>query len=121
MADGHFLLLVQEKVTKENTPSAPRRSPSERCATGGRVWPRGHPWPLGQIGAIPRAARVRCTRLFRPPFAATLEGESKGKGAGSPLSRGRRNLRSGRLASARSLASPACGARGFSVHPSPRL
>src|SRR3954464_14526834 len=69
MADGHFLLLVQEKVTKENTPSAPRRSRSERCATGGRVWPRGHPWPLGQIGAIPRAARVRCTRLFRPPFA----------------------------------------------------
>src|SRR6185312_12119206 len=40
-------------------------------ATVGRVWPRGHPWPLGQIGAIPRAARVRCTRLFRPPFAAS--------------------------------------------------
>src|SRR3954453_14467358 len=26
----YFLLLVQEKVTKENTPSAPRRSRSER-------------------------------------------------------------------------------------------
>src|SRR3954470_16346735 len=79
MADGHFLLLVQEKVTKENTPSAPRRSRSERCATGGRVWPRGHPWPLGQIGAIPRAARVRGTRLFRPPFAAALEGGEQGQ------------------------------------------
>src|SRR4051812_23282011 len=74
MADGYFLLLVQEKVTKENTPSAPRPRLWRGFATGERVWPRGHPWPLGQIGAIPRAARVRCTRLFRPPFAAALEG-----------------------------------------------
>ena len=78
MVAGHFLLLVQEKVTKENTPSDPRRSPSERFATGGRVSPTGHPWPVVEIGAIPRAARVRCTRLFRPPFAAAQrEPESK--------------------------------------------
>ena len=32
-----------------------------------------------QIGAIHRAARVRCTRLFRPPFAAALEGTRKSK------------------------------------------
>jgi hypothetical protein len=100
---SYFLLLVQEKVTKDNTPSAPRRSRSERCATGERVFSTGHPWPVEKIGAIPRAARVRSTRLIRSPFAAALEGfesESKGKGAGSPLSRGRRNVGSRRLASA---------------------
>jgi hypothetical protein len=65
-----FLLLVQEKVTKENTPSVPRRPQSGRFATGGRVRSTGHP-------------------------GLTIE-------------------------SARSLAPPACGARGFSVRPSPR-
>ena len=39
-------------------------------ATGGRVRPTGHPWPVVRIGAIPRAARVRSTRLVRPPSAA---------------------------------------------------
>ena len=77
MAAGHFLLLVQEKVTKENTPSAPRRSLRERFATGERVRLTGHPWPESRIGAIPRAARVRCTRLIRPPFAAALEGTAE--------------------------------------------
>jgi hypothetical protein len=43
-------------------------------AAGGRVRPRGHPWPLVRIGAIPRAARVRGTRLVRPPSATALEG-----------------------------------------------
>ncbi len=33
-----------------------------------------------RIGAIPRAARVRGTRLIRPPFAAALEApESKSR------------------------------------------
>src|SRR5690349_22853320 len=77
MVAGYFLLLAQKKVTKEKAPSAPRPRLRERFATGGRVRPRGHPWPLGRIGAIPRAARVRCTRLFRPPFAAALEGTQK--------------------------------------------
>src|SRR6185312_14785125 len=77
MAAGHFLLLVQEKVTKENTPSAPRRSMRERFAAGERVRLTGHPWPESRIGAIPRAARVRCTRLIRPPFAAALEGTAE--------------------------------------------
>ncbi len=36
--------------------------------------PTGHPWPVVRIGAIPRAARVRCTRLFRPPSAAAQRG-----------------------------------------------
>ncbi len=71
MAASYFLLLAQKKVTKENgtlgfAPLALR----ERFATGGRVRPTGHPWPVVRIGAIPRAARVRCTRLVRPPFAA---------------------------------------------------
>ena len=99
---SYFLLLVQEKVTKENTPSAPRRSRSERFAKVERVFSTGHPWPVEKIGAIPRAARVRGTRLIRSPFAAALEGfesRSKGEGAGSPLSRGRRKFVSRRLAS----------------------
>ena len=85
MAAGHFLLLVQEKVTKENTPSAPRRSLRERFATGERVRLTGHPWPESRIGAIPRAARVRCTRLFRPPFAASQrEPEEQGRKTEAP-------------------------------------
>src|SRR5690349_11673139 len=79
MVAGYFLLLAQKKVTKEKAPSAPRPRLRRGFATGGRVRPRGHPWPLGRIGAIPRAARVRGTRLFRPPFAAALEGTRKGK------------------------------------------
>src|SRR5690349_23957934 len=79
MVAGYFLLLAQKKVTKEKAPSAPRPRLRRGFATGGRVRPRGHPWPLGRIGAIPRAARVRCTRLFRPPFAAALEGTRKAK------------------------------------------
>jgi hypothetical protein len=66
----YFLLLVQEKVTKENTPSDPRPRRWRGCATGGRVRLARHPWRVSRIGAIPRAARVRCTRLVRPPFAA---------------------------------------------------
>src|SRR5690349_24940887 len=77
MVAGYFLLLAQKKVTKEKAPSAPRPRLRRGFATGGRVRPRGHPWPLGRIGAIPRAARVRSTRLFRPPFAAALEGTRK--------------------------------------------
>src|SRR6185312_3103588 len=61
----------------KTAPSAPRPRLWRGFATVGRVWPRGHSWPLGQIGAIPRAARVRGTRLIRPPFAAALEGESE--------------------------------------------
>ena len=48
-------------------------------ATGGRVRPTGHPCPVVRIGAIPRAARVRCTRLVRPPFAASQREPKKRK------------------------------------------
>src|SRR6478672_5564312 len=80
MAASYFLLLVQEKVTKENTHSDSRPRLRRGFATGGRVSPTGHPWPVVEIGAIPRAARVRCTRLVRPPFAAAQrepEGERR--------------------------------------------
>ncbi len=71
MAASYFLLLAQKKVTKENgtlgfAPS--RYGEGSLRADGFR--PTGHPWPVVRIGAIPRAARVRCTRLFRPPSAA---------------------------------------------------
>ncbi len=81
MAAGYFSLLAQREVTKRKAPSDPRRSRSERFAAGERVRPTGHPWPVVRIGAIPRAARVRCTRLFRSPFAAAQRGpESKSNG-----------------------------------------
>src|SRR3954462_11019345 len=71
---SYFLWLVQEKVTRENAPSTPRRSRSERFAKDERVRPTGHPCPVVRVGAIHRAARVRGTRLIRSPFAAALEG-----------------------------------------------
>ncbi len=74
MAAGYFSLLAQREVTKRKAPSDPRRSRSERFAAGERVRPTGHPWPVVRIGAIHRAARVRCTRLFRSPFAAAQRG-----------------------------------------------
>src|SRR4249919_3704899 len=77
MAAGHFLLLVQEKVTKENTPSDPRRSRSERFAAGERVRPTGHPWPVVRIGAIPRAARASRGWSVHP--LPLLRGDPKSK------------------------------------------
>ena len=74
MATRYFLLLVQEKVTKENTPSAPRPRLKARVRYG-RTGSTDRPsMACSRIGAIPRAARVRGTRLIRPPFAAALEG-----------------------------------------------
>src|SRR3954470_15304954 len=43
---SHFLLLVQEKVTKENTPSRPRspvKPATAQARYGGSL--TGHPWP----------------------------------------------------------------------------
>ena len=71
MAAGHFLLLAQKKVTKEN----------------------------GTLGSAPLAERgVRYGRTGSADRASCPAAES-----------------------ARSLAPPACGARGWSVHPPPRL
>src|ERR1700754_2334146 len=52
----YFLLLVQEKVTKENTPSVPRPAQSAGCATGGRGFADSPSMDCGKSGAIPRAA-----------------------------------------------------------------
>ena len=81
MATRYFLLLVQEKVTKENTPSAPRPRLKARVRYG-RTGSTDRPsMACSRIGAIPRAARVRGTRLIRPPFPAALEGlEERGRG-----------------------------------------
>ena len=91
LAAGYFLLLAQKKVTKENgTLGFAPLALSERFATGGRVRPTGHPWPVVRIGAIPRAARVRCTRLVRPPFAAAQrepEEQSESKEKNTDVSR----------------------------------
>src|SRR3954469_9055396 len=67
---GHFLLLVQEKVTKENTPSAPRPSRSAGCAAGGR----GSADEASCLAAecARSLARTRAERgPIRPPFAAS--------------------------------------------------
>src|SRR3954464_15648618 len=49
---SHFLLLVQEKVTKENTPSPPRSPPkpaTTQARYGGLL--TGHPWPAANARA----------------------------------------------------------------------
>src|SRR3954467_9605370 len=63
---GHFLLLVQEKVTKENTPSVPRPARSAGCAAGGRSLPTGHPWPAAKA-ARSLAPPARCAALSVRP------------------------------------------------------
>src|SRR6478752_886238 len=71
LAAGYFLLLAQKKVTKEKGTlgSAPL---AERAVRYGRTGSAHRAsCPVVRIGAIPRAARVRCTRLVRPSFAAT--------------------------------------------------
>ena len=99
MATSYFLLLVQEKVTKENTPSDPRPRLRRGFATGERVRPTGHPWPVVRIGAIPRAARASRGWSVRPPplLRGTQESKSQASAAGTaalcssraPLSRGK--------------------------------
>src|SRR3954469_5030993 len=59
---GHFLLPVQEKVTKENTPSVPRPARSAGCATGSRGFADRPSMACGK-------SAVR--GLIRPPFAAS--------------------------------------------------
>ena len=56
----------KESNQRETAPSDPRRSRSERFAAGERVWPTGHPWPVVEIGAIPRAARALRGFSVRP-------------------------------------------------------
>ena len=66
----YFLLLVQEKVTKENTPSVPRR----RCAPvryGRPGFCRQSIHGLRQKRRDPSRRRARCAGLIRPPFAAS--------------------------------------------------
>ncbi len=54
---GDFLLLAQEKVTKENAPQsiAPFWHPAQRVRVSGRVPLTAHPCPDNGIGAIHRA------------------------------------------------------------------
>ena len=89
---SHFLLLVQEKVTKENTPSVPRPSLREGFATGGRGFADRPSMACGKSGAIPRAAPRSRAGLIRPPFAAAQrDPKVKSEGAGSRPSPGRRS------------------------------
>ena len=80
MAASYFLLLAQKKVTKENGTLGFAPSPAARVRYGWTGSAHRASCPVVRIGAVPRAARVRGTRLYRPPFAAALEGTRKGKG-----------------------------------------
>ena len=80
---SHFLLLAQEKVTKENTPSVPRRR-SRRFAAGGRGFADSPSWTAAKAArslAPPRAERGP----VRPPFAAAQRDPSQEKSPGSRL------------------------------------
>ncbi len=71
MRAGGFLLLAQEKATKENgalTAVVPRASCARDCAGALRGLPTAHPCTNGKLGAIPRAAPAgfSCARLPRP-------------------------------------------------------
>ena len=74
MAASYFLLLAQKKVTKENGTlgAVPLAARGVRYGWTGFFYRPS--WPVEKIGAIPRAARVRRTRLVRPPSATPLEG-----------------------------------------------
>ena len=68
---GGFLLLAQEKATKENgalTALVPRASCARDCADALRGLPTDHPWSDGKLGAIHRAAPAgfSCARLPQP-------------------------------------------------------
>ena len=80
MAASYFLLLAQKKVTKEKGTLGFAPSPLARVRCGWTGSAHRASCPVVRIGAIPRAARVRCTRLFRPPSAATQRGpQEQGK------------------------------------------
>ena len=71
LRSGGFLLLAQEKVTKEKgtlTALVPRASCARDCAGALRGLPTAHPCTNGKLGAIPRAAPAgfSCARLPRP-------------------------------------------------------
>jgi len=65
---GDFLLLAQEKVTKENAPQsiAPFGHPAQRIRVSGLVRLTAHPCPGSRMSAIPRAhpagVSARCRR-----------------------------------------------------------
>ena len=65
---GDFLLLAQEKVTKENAPQsiAPFGHPAQRIRVSGLVRLTAHPCPSSRMSAIPRAhpagVSARCRR-----------------------------------------------------------
>ena len=71
MATSYFLLLAQKKVTKENGTLGSAPSATPRVRYGRTGFAHRASCPVVEIGAIPRAARVRGTRLVRPPFAAS--------------------------------------------------
>src|SRR6476469_1934102 len=80
MSASYFLLLAQKKVTKEKGTLGYAPSPKARVRYGWTGSAHRASCPVVRIGAVPRAARVRCTRLFRPPSAATQrERKSKSK------------------------------------------
>jgi hypothetical protein len=103
----YFLLLVQEKVTKENTPSVSRPSLREGFATGGRGFadeasclaakgarslarPRVRGTRALSVRPSPRHRGSRSQKLLRqglPRFALALPGPSRPRRAGAGKSR----------------------------------
>ena len=71
---------------EKTAPSVSRRSRSERFAAGGRGFAHRPSWPVAESARSLALARVRCTRLVRPPFAALR---------GDPESRARRRIGEG--------------------------
>ena len=110
---GDFLLLAQEKVTKENAPQsiAPFGHPAQRVRVSGRVPLTAHPCPDNGIGAIPRAAPAgvsdRCHRnamgARRNQSSALLRAEAKAR---------TKALRALALDPARDLRVPVCRGEG---------
>jgi len=111
---GDFLLLAQEKVTKDAPQSiAPFVRPARTVRASGRVPLTAHPCPDNGIGAIPRAApagvSVRCHRnamgARRNRSSALLRAEAKAR---------TKALRALALDPARDLRVPVCRGEGRS-------
>ena len=73
---GHFLLLAQEKVTKEK--GSPGAAPAARVRCGGRVPLTGHPWPAAESArSIAPTLRALSSALRRVTRAQDQETEQR--------------------------------------------
>jgi hypothetical protein len=79
---GHFLLLEQEKVTKEHTLDAAPSPEGEGSLRVDGFGSQAIPGLRAECARSLACPRVRCTRLFRPPSAAALEGTRRAKSNG---------------------------------------